>query len=116
MRERRNGLVVQICSISGLRSSPLGGAAYSASKFGQAALGICLGREERQRGIRSSVIYPGEVETPILDKRPVPVPAERRAVILQPEDVADAVTFLDQLPPRASVPELVILPSADDWA
>jgi NAD(P)-dependent dehydrogenase (short-subunit alcohol dehydrogenase family) len=116
MRERGRGHVIQICSISGLRSSPLGGAAYSASKFGQAALGICLGREERQRGIRSTVIYPGEVETPILDKRPVPVPAERRAVILQPEDVADAVRFVVQLPPRASVPELVILPSADDWA
>ncbi len=73
MRKRKNGLIVQICSISGLRATPLGGAAYSASKFGQAALGICIGREERENGIRSSVVYPGEVETPILDKRPVAV-------------------------------------------
>jgi NADP-dependent 3-hydroxy acid dehydrogenase YdfG len=115
MRERRNGLVVQICSISGKRSSVLGGAGYSASKFGQAALGVCLGREERLRGIRSSVIYPGEVNTPILDRRPVPVPEDRRAAILQPEDVARAVRFLAELPPRASVPELVMLPAVDDW-
>jgi NADP-dependent 3-hydroxy acid dehydrogenase YdfG len=115
MRERRNGLVIQICSISGMRASTLGGAGYSASKFGQAALGICLGREEGAHGVRSSVIYPGEVETPILDARPVPVPAQRRAVILQPEDIAAAVRFLVELHPRAHVPELVITPTVDDF-
>ena len=115
MREKQDGLVVQICSISGMRASTLGGAGYSASKFGQAALGICLGREEGTRGIRSSVIYPGEVETPILDARPVPVDAERRAVILQPEDIAAAVRFLVELHPRAHVPELVITPTVDDF-
>src|SRR5437763_304146 len=50
MRARGRGLVVQVASVAGLRASVLGGAAYSASKFGQAALGICLGREERSRG------------------------------------------------------------------
>jgi NADP-dependent 3-hydroxy acid dehydrogenase YdfG len=115
MRAQRSGLVVQICSIAGKRSSVLGGAGYSASKFGQAALGVCLGREERLHGIRSSVIYPGEINTPILDRRPVPVPPERRAAILQPEDVAAAVRFLVELPPRASVPEMVLMPAVDDW-
>jgi NADP-dependent 3-hydroxy acid dehydrogenase YdfG len=115
MRRRRNGLVIQICSVAGLRASTLGGAGYSASKFGQSALGICLGREEGAHGIRSSVIYPGEVDTPILEARPVPVSAERRAKILQPEDVAAAVRFLVELHPRAHVPELVIKPVVDDF-
>jgi NADP-dependent 3-hydroxy acid dehydrogenase YdfG len=115
MRQKQNGLVIQICSVSGLRASTLGGAGYSASKFGQSALGICLGREEGTRGIRSSVIYPGEVNTPILDARPVPVGPERRATILQPEDVAAAVKFLVELHPRAHVPELVIMPTVDDF-
>jgi NADP-dependent 3-hydroxy acid dehydrogenase YdfG len=115
MRQRQNGLVIQICSIAGIRASTLGGAGYSASKFGQSALGICLGREEGVRGIRSSVIYPGEVDTPILAARPIPVGAERRAVILQPEDIAAAVRFLVELPPRAHVPELVITPTVDDF-
>jgi NADP-dependent 3-hydroxy acid dehydrogenase YdfG len=115
MRARKRGLIVQICSISGIRASVLGGTAYSASKFGQAALGICIGREERAHGIRSSVIYPGEVDTPILDARPVPVSKERRAVILQPDDVAAAVRFLAELPPRATVPEMVIQPAVDDF-
>ena len=116
MRARGRGLVVQICSISGLRASPLGGAGYSASKFGQAALGICLAREERMRGIKSTVIYPGEITTPILDRRPVPVPPERRAQILQPEDVAAAVGLAVDLPLHASVPEIVLMPACDDWA
>ncbi|WP_165228872.1 SDR family oxidoreductase [Aquisphaera insulae] len=115
MRERGSGLIIQICSISGLRASTLGGAGYSASKFGQSALGMCLGREEGIRGIRSTVIYPGEVNTPILDARPVPVPADRRAAILQPEDIAAAVKFLVELDPRARVPELVMTPTVDDF-
>jgi NADP-dependent 3-hydroxy acid dehydrogenase YdfG len=115
MRLRSNGLVIQICSVSGIRASTLGGAGYSASKFGQSALGICLGREEGARGIRSSVIYPGEVDTPILEARPIPVGPDRRAVILQPEDIAAAVRFLVELHPRAHVPELVIKPTVDDF-
>ncbi|MGA8351309.1 MAG: SDR family NAD(P)-dependent oxidoreductase, partial [Isosphaeraceae bacterium] len=112
---RGNRLVIQICSISGIRASTLGGTGYSASKFGQSALGICLGREEGGRGIRSTVIYPGEVNTPILDARPVPVGAERRAAILQPEDIGAAVRFLVELHPRARVPELTITPTVDDF-
>jgi NADP-dependent 3-hydroxy acid dehydrogenase YdfG len=115
MRERKKGLVIQIASISGKRASVLGGIGYSASKFGQAALGLTLGREERVHGIKSTVIYPGEVNTPILDARPVPVPPERKAAILQPEDVAAAVRFIVELPRRASVPELVMTPSSDEF-
>lgn len=115
MRTRGTGLVIQVASIAGMRASSVGGGAYAASKFGQAALGIVLGREERLRGIKSSVIYPGEVETPILENRPVPVSKERRALILQPEDVAAAVRLLVELPARAHIPELVIVPAVDDW-
>jgi NADP-dependent 3-hydroxy acid dehydrogenase YdfG len=115
MRKQQNGLIVQICSVSGIRANPLGGTGYSASKFGQRALGIGLGREEGIHGIRSSVIYPGEVNTPILDNRPVPVGEDRRTVILQPEDIAAAVKFLVELPPRARVPELVMMPTVDDF-
>ena len=115
MRQKKNGLVVQICSISGMRASTLGGAGYSASKFGQAALGICLGREEGPRGIRSSVIYPGEVKRRSSTPGPSPSAQSGARSILQPEDVAAAVRFLVELHPRAHVPELVIKPTVDDF-
>jgi len=60
-------------------------------------------------------VYPGEVNTPILDSRPVPVTAEHRASILQPEDVAEAVVLAARLPARARVAELVITPTQQSW-
>ena len=111
MRQRKDGLIVCVNSISGKRSGPLGGAGYNAAKFGVTALGICLGAEEKDSGIRVSNIYPGEIDTPILEHRPKPVTEEQRAVILKPEDVAEAVLFVAALPPRVSVPELVIKPT-----
>lgn len=116
MRERKRGLIINISSIAGLRPSPLGGAAYSASKFGLNALSGVVSLEEADHNIRSTVICPGEVETPILDERPEPVSAERRARMLQPEDVAEAVLFIARLHPRAHVPELVIKPTAQAFA
>jgi NADP-dependent 3-hydroxy acid dehydrogenase YdfG len=115
MLERRDGLIINISSIAGKRAGPLGGAAYAAAKFGVGALGICLAAEEKDSGIRVSNIYPGEVDTPILENRPTPVSEAQRQIILQPDDVAQAVIFVAMLPPRASVPELVIKPTAQQY-
>src|SRR5262249_46358910 len=112
MRERKDGVVININSVAGKRSNPLGGAAYNAAKFGMGALGSCLGVEERDSNTRVTNVSPGEIDTPILENRPVPVTPEQRAKILQPEDVAAAVLFVATLPARASVPELVIKPTA----
>ena len=112
MLQRRDGVIVNISSTAGKRASPLGGAAYAASKFGMSALGLCLAAEEKDSGVRVSNIYPGEVDTPILAERPQPVSDEHRRQILQPEDVAAAVLFVATLPPRVSVPELVIKPTS----
>ena len=111
MLQRKDGVIVNICSVAGLRAGPLGGAGYAAAKHGVHALGICLAAEERDSGIRVSTIYPGEVDTPILDVRPQTVTDEQRQKMLKPEDVAAAVLFVTTLPPHVSVPELVIKPT-----
>jgi NADP-dependent 3-hydroxy acid dehydrogenase YdfG len=116
MRQRGDGLIVNISSISGLRASSLGGIAYCASKFALSALTTAAGLEACGEGVRLTNIYPGEVDTPILDQRPQPVSEERRAKILQPEDVAAAVMMVVQLPPRAHVPELVIKPVVQEFS
>jgi NADP-dependent 3-hydroxy acid dehydrogenase YdfG len=120
MRTRGGGLIVQISSLAGLRANTVTGAAYSAAKFAQSALGISIGREERGRGIRSTVIFSGEVNTTLLDvrqDRPGGAANEgRREMILQPRDIADAVRLLVKLPPRAHIPELVIKPTIDDFS
>lgn len=92
---------------------------HSASKFAQAALGVCIGREERGRGIRSTVLYSGEVNTPFIAERagrPGGGSESRLQAILQPEDIASAVRFLAELPPRVHVSEFVIKPTIDDFS
>jgi len=116
MRERSDGLIINISSVAGIRAALLGGVAYNASKFAMSALGISVAQEEKDNGIRVTNVYPGEVETPILDKRPVPVSAEHRAKILQPEDIAAAVLMIAQLPRRAHVPEITVKPTTQAFA
>jgi NADP-dependent 3-hydroxy acid dehydrogenase YdfG len=50
-----------------------------------------------------------------LENRPKPVTSEQRQKILQPQDVAAAALFVATLPPRVSVPELVIKPTAQAY-
>ncbi|HJZ57693.1 MAG TPA: SDR family oxidoreductase [Gemmataceae bacterium] len=112
MFDRKDGVIVNVVSIAGKRANPLGGAAYVAAKFGMGGLGLVLSNEEKDSGVRVSNVYPGEIDTPILKERPKPVTDEQRAVILKPEDVAEAVLFVASLPSRVSIPELVIKPTA----
>jgi NAD(P)-dependent dehydrogenase (short-subunit alcohol dehydrogenase family) len=116
MRKRRSGLIVNISSVAGKRALKLGGVAYCASKFAMTALGMEVGLEERPNGIHVTNIYPGEVATPILANRPVPVPPERVAQMLQPEDIAALVVAIAKLPPRALVPEVVMTPLYQEYA
>ena len=110
MRPHRTGLVINISSTSGKRAAPLGGLAYNASKFAMAAIGTSASEDERENGIRVTTIFPGEVDTPILDDRPVPPDADHRAKILRPADIAAITVAIAKLPPLAHVPELVIKP------
>jgi NADP-dependent 3-hydroxy acid dehydrogenase YdfG len=112
MIARQDGIIINVVSIAGKRATPLGGVAYAASKFGMAALGLGVGAEEKDSGLRVCNIYPGEVDTPILQFRPTPVTQEHRQGMLQPEDVAEAVRFVAIQPKHVSIPELVIKPVA----
>ena len=115
MRSRHSGLIVNISSVAGKRAIQLGGIAYAASKFAVTALGTATANEVRGEGVRVTNIYPGEVNTPLLDKRPVPVSQEHRDSILQPEDVGALVLMIASLPPRAHIPEVVIKPTKQEW-
>ena len=115
MLDRKDGVIVNVVSVAGKRANPLGGAAYVAAKFGMGGLGIVLANEEKDSGVRVSNVYPGEIDTPILAHRPTPVNEAHRALILKPEDVAEAVLYVAALPPRVSIPELVIKPTTQAY-
>ena len=115
MRRRRTGLVVLISSVSGKRAYPLGGVAYCASKFALTALATAAGNEAAADEVRVTTIFPGEVNTPILDVRPEPVPEERRRTMLQPDDLGQIVRDLALLPPHVHIPELVVKPLSQEY-
>jgi NAD(P)-dependent dehydrogenase (short-subunit alcohol dehydrogenase family) len=111
MREQKNGLVIHITSISG-KWGDNSGAAYQASKHGMVGLAYATMFEERQNGIRVSLIFPGLADTEIIRNRPVPVPQETRDKAMRPEDIAMGCLFIASLPGRTYVPELILMPPA----
>ncbi len=110
MRAAKRGHLIYISSISGLIPD-ISGAAYQASKRGMVALAHAIRVEEKKNGIRTCVLCPGLVRTEILEKRPFKTPEEELAKALAPEDVAEAALAVAKLPPRASVPEMQLLPA-----
>jgi len=110
MREARDGTIVAIVSDAGILASPKAGAAYVASKFGQRGLVQSINAEERQNGIRATAICPGDINTPILEQRPVLPTAEARAKMMQPQDIAACVMLAVNLPPRVILEEMLLRP------
>jgi NADP-dependent 3-hydroxy acid dehydrogenase YdfG len=111
MRERKDGLVINISSWAGRYASTLTGPGYNATKRAVVAITESINMEECANGIRATSILPGEVATPILEKRPVPPPPEERARMLQAEDLGKTILFVASLPPRACVNEVIVSPT-----
>jgi NADP-dependent 3-hydroxy acid dehydrogenase YdfG len=110
MRAQGSGTVVNIISDAGKAASPKAGPGYVISKFGMAGLTSAINAEERTRGIRACAIFPGDINTPILEKRPAPPDAAARAKMMQPEDIAECVLLAVNLPSRAIIEELIVRP------
>jgi NADP-dependent 3-hydroxy acid dehydrogenase YdfG len=111
MLERGGGTIVTVGSVAALRPGLIGGAPYGAAK---AAVRNLMGHVHtvlRDKGIRATVIMPAEVDTPILENRPLPPDAKARATMMQPEDVARAILLAVTLPPRTVIEELVMSPT-----
>ncbi|MDE2200762.1 MAG: glucose 1-dehydrogenase [Rhodospirillales bacterium] len=100
MLARGRGSIVHVASIAG--AHPQGGSgAYSAGKAAVIMLSRQLATEWGPRGVRSNVVSPGLIRTPmseafyatpgVTERRSAVVPARR---IGTPEDIADAVLFL----------------------
>jgi NAD(P)-dependent dehydrogenase (short-subunit alcohol dehydrogenase family) len=100
MRKLGGGSLVHVASIAGSHAQGQSGA-YSVSKAGVIMLSRQLASEWGPHGIRSNVVSPGMVITPmsqsfydtpgVTERRTAVVPARR---IGMPQDIADAILFL----------------------
>jgi NADP-dependent 3-hydroxy acid dehydrogenase YdfG len=111
MKRQGEGLIVNISSWAGKHVSVVTGPAYTAAKHAMNAMTESINMENGLHGIRACAICPGEVSTPILDKRPVPVSAEDRARMVQPEDCGAIVAFIAKLPSHVCINELTVSPT-----
>jgi NADP-dependent 3-hydroxy acid dehydrogenase YdfG len=110
MRQSRRGTIVVVNSLAGLRASALSGVPYSASKFAAAGLVQSINAEENKNGVRATSVFPGDINTPLLDKRPNPPAKELRVNMLRPDDVTACVMLAVNLPERVVVEEVVVRP------
>jgi NADP-dependent 3-hydroxy acid dehydrogenase YdfG len=110
MRQRQTGTIVNIVSDAGKQASPKAGPGYVVSKWGLAGLTQAINAEERGHGVRACAIFPGDIDTPLLDKRPAPPDAAARARMMTAEDIAECALLAINLPPRAIVEEILVRP------
>jgi len=111
MIEQRDGLIINVSSWAGRFVSVVTGPAYTAAKHGMNAMTESLNMEAGIHGVRACALCPGEVATPILDNRPVPVSDEDRAQMVQSEDCGEIVRFVAELPAHVCINELTVSPT-----
>ncbi len=111
MLKAKSGTIINISSLAAVTPGPFSGFAYGAAKAGVINFTEFLNADLRNTGIRASVIVPGEVATPILDKRPIPPDAEARTLMVDVDETSAAILLIATLPQRSNIPELVIRPT-----
>jgi len=111
MRPQRDGILIHTASWAGRFVSHLTGPGYLAAKHALVAASHSVNIEECMNGIRSTVICPGEVATPILANRPIPVSDEDRARMLQAEDLGDLILYVATRPKHVCLNEILISPT-----
>lgn len=111
MRAQGGGLMIHTASMAGRFVSPMSGPGYAASKHAVVAMSHSINMEECGNGIRSTAVCPGEVNTPILDKRPNKLTPEQRAEMVQPEDCANLIRYIAAQPPHVCINEVLITPT-----
>src|SRR5262249_29916404 len=111
MIERGGGTIITVGSVAALRPGLIGGAPYGAAKAAVLNLMGHVHTVLRDKGIRATTIMPAEVDTPILDNRPLPPDARARGTMMQPEDVAAAILLCVTLPSRTVIEEMILSPT-----
>jgi 3-oxoacyl-[acyl-carrier protein] reductase len=103
-RRGRGGFIVNISSLAG-RNAFAGGAAYNASKFGLNGFSEALMLDHRNENVRVCTVMPGSVSTGFAGTHGV---ADWK---IQPEDVAEVVRAVLEMPERTMVSRVEMRPS-----
>jgi NAD(P)-dependent dehydrogenase (short-subunit alcohol dehydrogenase family) len=109
MISQRSGHIINICSSTtphGLHGTPYA-PAYSASKFGVVGLTESIAEEVSSYGIRVQAVFPGAVETPLVDNTMLAKPF---GGTIRAENFADTIMRLVAQPEDATVVHPHVIP------
>ena len=109
--QKDGGVFIHTASWAGRWIGPVSGPAYTAAKHGMVAMSHTINLEECGNGIRSCVLCPGEVATPILLNRPIPETPETMARMVQPQDMGELIAFVARQPAHVCINEVLISPT-----
>ena len=100
MRDRQDGLIVNIVSIAGHNGGGAGASAYAAAKAGLTAFTKSLAKEMAPQGVRVNAVSPGVIATPFHDRFSTAemlksfVNAIPLGRVGTPEECAEVIAFL----------------------
>ena len=111
MIDQGEGTIVTISSMAAVTPGLMGGIPYSSAKAAVAAMMTAMRQELREHNIRTCTIYPAEVDTTILDNRPLPPDKTARSTMMMPEDIAETILLCMRMPQRTIVQDLIVSPT-----
>lgn len=120
MVTRKHGTIINISSIAGKKTFP-NHAIYCGTKFAVHAISENIRQEVAAHNVRVSIIAPGVVETELMshttDNEIVQGYNEWKKTMgagLNPDDIANSVSFLYNQPQQVCIREIAIAPTAQD--
>jgi NADP-dependent 3-hydroxy acid dehydrogenase YdfG len=111
MKKKMDGLIINVSSWSGNHVSLLSGVSYTSSKHALNAMTETINMKYCNVGIRACALCPGEVATPILEKRPKKLTLDQKNKMLQPDDLGETIAFLSEMPKHVCINEITISPT-----
>lgn len=123
MQRQRDGLIITTDSVAGHVVYPAS-AVYNGTKYAVRAIMEGLRQEEKQNGIRSTIISPGAVRTELVNtignatieaniKQLMDSDGDRM-LSLDPEDIANAVLFAIDQPKHVAISEVMVRPTGQE--
>ncbi len=104
LKRNHESAIINLCSVAGRLTYP-GGGIYTATKHAVHAWSQCMFEDFRESGMKVCAIYPGFVRTDMTSY----VDGDH-AKMIQPDDIAQTVSFILQFPTTGCPTEIVIRP------
>jgi NADP-dependent 3-hydroxy acid dehydrogenase YdfG len=118
MQKQKQGHIINIASVAGLKVFAPGGAVYSATKFAVRAVTEGLRLEHKADNIRATIISPGAVATELAESSSEEAREDLRELIkiaIPADSIARAIAYAIEQPAEVEIDEIIVRPTAQSF-